>query len=311
MPPNTQDAPTYPISAKNIQVTSPSPVLALMRIRKPLAERIKDAEAIAKNNGGKLPRVKELHKIDHSLALCIARNPEAFDHIPREFDRQRRPRKPRRSVAQELQVIINNNGGVLPRYSDLRESNPYLAGYTRNHPEVVAGIPVARHTKARAKRIVRAVAKLEKIVAKNGGSYVIDKAFQAKHNSLAMTIRRWPDDFAHVNRVHPHGYYKTVEEHVAYAQDLASTHPKGLLPPVAVLKREHNPLYTMMRKRPEEFARFKKARLNFPAEYYVETAKNLGKKHGKLPGFTWMRNHGYVNVMNTMYRAPHLFEGIA
>jgi hypothetical protein len=278
-----------------------------------LSEHVKVAELIAKKNKGKLPRLRDIRQSHPALVNHMDRRPEAFAHIPREFARRPKGHARGEQVTQELQKIAADHGGILPRRIDLLKISPYLGHYLDRHPEARGNIPQTRYSKATAKRIAKQRARLEKIVVKQGGSFVLSREFQDKYPVLIMTIRRYPEAFAEFNRVRPRENYKTLEEHVAEANSLAAAHPEGKLPAVAVLKREHKSLYQSMRSNPEAYSQFEKERLRAQRtepKDYVAIVKRLIKEHGSLPGYTWMRDNGYVNVMNTMYRVPHLFQGI-
>ena len=88
----------------------------------------------------------------------------------------------------------------------------------------------------------------------------------------------------------------------------------GTLPnPQWLLDHGYGGLVQTMRGRPEAFAHIEqkrdKSRRTHPEEW-VSTAKELAKKHGKIPTRTWLRGHGYGALALAMYKRPELFKRI-
>jgi hypothetical protein len=163
----------------------------------------------------------------------------------------------------------------------------------------------------RRKTLDEWVAFAKALAAEHGG--VLPNAWwiQKNHRGLDKAMRRCPERFKGIPQKRLIAEYRTLDEWIAFAKDLAAEYG-GVLPNVTWIYKNHPGLYNAMRRRPERFEGIPKTRLQ--AEYktldeWVALAKQLAAEHGGvLPNVAWiMKNHpGLASAMN---RYPERFEG--
>jgi hypothetical protein len=269
-----------------------------------LPERVLQAEAIAVDHGGTLPRPTLLKEINPQLAQAVFRHPEAFAHIPRGYIGHRTPEEWVR-FAEEIAV---KNGGLLPKHKDMVQEYPSLASCMYRLPQIFEHIPRAKWTLAKKARIGDYVQQAEALASQNGGVLHLSRALKTDNNALTCAMRSNPEAFAHIPRFHRET--KSLAEHVEFARELTQKFD-GKLPPVSLLKRSYPALRTMMQKHPEAFAEFSKLTLTTTLAQYVEQARNLlDTNGGVLPAGSWMNKHGYKNLESAIYRKPKAFAGM-
>jgi hypothetical protein len=268
-----------------------------------LPDRVKQAEALAEEYEGILPRTSVLKEKNPQLLQAIHRTPAAFAHIPRA----KLHRTPSQWVAL-AEELAARNGGKLPTNKDLMTENLALSRSIYRYPELFAHIPRAEWTRAKQERMGQYVALAEQLALENGGTLRITREFQDRHNALTCAIRSNPEAFAHIPRFRRRT--RSLENHVTIARQLAESNG-GSLPPHSVLKRSYPALRTMMQTHPEAFADIPKTSLIKTLPEYVQQAKDLAAEHGGvLPSGTWLRKNGYENLEATIYRRKDVFAGI-
>ena len=197
---------------------------------KTIDEHVKNAELLAKNNGGILPI--KIYKINSSLYHYVKKYPKRFEHIPRE------KRKTIDSHIKDAELLAKNNGGLLP--IGLEKTNPKLYTCILRHPKRFEHIP-----REKRKTIDEHVKNAE-LLAKNNGGILPIKIY--KNSALYACMLKYPDEFAHISREKQR---KTIDEHVKHAEELAANN-SGFLP--KGLKKTNSALYTCTLKHRDRFA---------------------------------------------------------
>ena len=272
-----------------------------------LEERVTQAERIAQENGGLLPRYTRLMHVDPSLAQATLRRPAAFAHIPREANVNRK-------ISDHVQIaeqIAKANGGLLPSYTDLIVLDRRLAGMLRDRPDAFDHIPRAK-TVCQQKLLAERVAEAERLARENDGALGCTGAFQRQHNALVLHMRRNPEAFAHIPR--KQRQHIPLAEHIAHAERLAAAQPDGRLPARSTLRRDLPSLSEAIRKHRVAFAHIPqvgKRRIDRDeVGIYVQVAERLAAENGGfLPHAGRLRKLN-PNVQSTLYRHPELFQHI-
>ena len=264
-----------------------------------IAEWVRVAEDLAKENGGPLPNVYWLQSKGYvALDGAMRRNPEAFAHLKQEVKYK--------TVEEHVivaEALAKKNGGVIPSTHWLR-NNGYgiLIEPLHDHPEAFAHL----NREIRFTTLAQHVVVAEALAKKNGGrlpAYIwLIKNGQSR---LHGAMRRNPEAFAHLKQ---EVKQKTVAEHVIVAENLAKKNG-GLLPHKAWLKNHrHAALLDAIYKSPEAFAHLKQEVKQKTVAEHVIVAENLAKKNGGLlPDTKWLKNNGYGSILSRMYAHPEAF----
>ena len=268
----------------------------------PLAHHVKEAEALALLNGGKLPRYRDLVRRYPTLCGAMTRDPDRFAHIPRSTVLG--------DQVAKAEAIAAANGGWLPAHTDLLNVDCNLAFAVYKHPDRFDHIPRA-WVKRRQKRAAEYVAEAEALAKLNGGCIEITLKFQAAHSALTQFMRRCPETFAHIPR--KRRKMRTLEQHVKTAERYADKNG-GSLPTRCMIRKTDNSLYIAMGRRPDLFAHIPKdrARERKGVAFYVTLAEKLAKENGgAIPHFSWLVKNGTNNETNLAYviiRRPECFQ---
>jgi len=271
-----------------------------------LQERVAQAEQIARENGGLLPRFSVLMEHWPALAQAIARGKVAFSHIPREPNLHRKLEDHVRAAEE----IAQKNNGLLPSYSDLLQMDRRLAEVVRDRPEAFKHILRARtihQQKLRADRVAEA----ERLAEAAGGVLECTAEFQRQHNALVMYMRRHPDAFAHIPR--RRRTTRVLEQHVRDAEALAASRG-GSLPAPGALRKINTPLNEAIRRHRAAFAHIPRegnTRLRGDDLIaYVTVAEDLARQNGGILPHAGALRKLNNNLLSTIYRHPEMFAHI-
>lgn len=271
-----------------------------------VADGVREAEEIARNNDGRLPRAKVIREINPNLLYAIYNHPQAFAHIPRGFQRNKRG-SVERSVELARQLAAAN-GGKLPCHVDLAKDYPGLVHAMYRAPEAFAGIPRAERSRRRAVVLDAFVRQAEELARANGGSLEVTRKLQAQHNALVLAIRRNPEAFAHIPRIRRD--MRSIEEHVRGAERIAAGNG-GRLPAPATMKKEHSRLELAMRRQPEAFAHIpRESKIVRISEYRQLAEKLAAENKGNIPSVSSLIRMSHRNLEWAIYRRPDAFAGM-
>jgi hypothetical protein len=103
------------------------------RVLVPLADRVKEAEALAAENGGILPHQGIIRREHEALRTAMTKNPQAFAHIERQVCR-----RTRRDLVARAEELAAENNGVLPHASALEKLDHSLAITIYRRPALFA-----------------------------------------------------------------------------------------------------------------------------------------------------------------------------
>jgi len=104
--------------------------------------------------------------------------------------------------------------------------------------------------------------------------------------------------------------YKTPEEWVIVAEELAEEHD-GTLPNTSWLQKNgYTALYRSMRKQPDLFKHIIQYKKYKTPEEWVIVAKQLAEEHGTLPNQWWLEKNKYAGLDQAMRKQPDLFKHI-
>jgi hypothetical protein len=265
----------------------------------PLTEQVKLAQSLAEQRGGSL-RVTEIATEYPSLVAAIYRNPEAFSSV--NLIKRTAPNT-KAFYVRQAEEIARNNGGYLPAHVDLLRDAASLTYYIVNHPKDFEHLQRG-HTKARMERIRAAVAEAEALAAATGGELWVTKDFHAAHNKLVLTMRRYPEYFAHIPRRRRE--ITSLAERVHEAEQLAAANG-GTLPHQGVLRRQHEALRSMIIKNPEAFAHIPRQTCRRSTAELVKRAEEMAANNGGvLPHASAIEKIDH-SLAITLYRRPKLF----
>jgi hypothetical protein len=125
-----------------------------------------------------------------------------------------------------------------------------------NHPELFGHV---RQQKIIFKTIEERIVEAEKLIKEHGGILPSGKWFDENGDTgLKATIKRYPERFAHIKQERLRKTKKTVEEHIAEAENLVREHG-GVLPKLSWLRGNgYDGLVNVIYKYPEQFAHIRR-----------------------------------------------------
>lgn len=158
------------------------------RKAKRIAAYVKQAEALAKKNGGELLVSQELQTKYNAMVCALRKNPEAFAHIPRI----RRVTSTFEEHVQLAEKLARENGGNLPAASILRKNYQALGQAVQKHPthflhlkQDVLMTPLEEHI-----AVAQRLAKRNKGILPHGG-WLVRNGFR----KLEAMMYRHPERF--------------------------------------------------------------------------------------------------------------------
>jgi len=305
------------------------------KLTKTVEEHVADAEELAKEHDGVLPRWGWLQEHGHSgLVNTIHKYPKLFARIY-----QIKPKKTVEEHIAEAEKLTREYDGVIPSQKWLIENgHGDLVGAIHKYPEMFAHIKRDKF----CKHVEEHIADAERLAKEHSG--VLPNQAWLKGNGysgLSSAIYKYPERFTHIKQ---EKLRKTVEEYVVDAENLARDHD-GVLPCLVwMIKNSHSGLSCVMRKHPEMFVHIKQQQkrpyktakghvsdadnlagehdCNFGVEWklpavqrtvdeWVKIAEELAEKHdGVLSHQKWLRENGYSGLESSIDRHPEMFAHV-
>jgi hypothetical protein len=268
-----------------------------------LAECVREAEELARANGGKLPaqliRIGKEH-----IYRALRKHPSAFAHL------HQAPRRKELLAAyiQDAERLAKIHGHV-PGFRWLaNHGRKNLFEAMKDHPNHFAHLPRASRSTRHAATVAKYVREAEQLARKHGKLPNYQWLMQHGHRQLCTVIQKNRSTFAHIVQVRAH---KSVTEHVHIAKRLAAKHGGKLPNSWWLTTHGFSSLSEAMRRRPKLFAGIPQEKKKRTPQEWVAIAKRLVAKHGgKLPNSGWLTTHGFAGLYGIMRKRPRLFAGI-
>lgn len=260
------------------------------------------AEKAAKDNGGTLPAFVDMIKNGYSgLNQCMRKYPDKFSHIVKDN---------KTKTVQEWVIIAEKvakeNNEILP-CSYWLKSHGYTGLYSciLNNPNEFVHI---QQDKKIGKSVEEWVVIAEQLARDNNDILPCNSKLRNSDNSgLNNCMTKHPDRFAHISK---DNQYKSVEEWIAVAEQLAKDN-NGILPKVSFVRNsEYAGLDQCMRKHSDRFVHIKQESKYKSVEEWIAVAEQLTKDNGALPCIYWLRTHGYSGLDACIRNFPDKFSSI-
>lgn len=248
---------------------------------------------------GKLPHHKWLQKNNFStLAGVMLRHRNRFRHIVQECKRGRTPQE-WLTIARKL---VKQHGS-LPSYKWLKARGfGALENVRRKNMTLFRGIK-----RKSVRRSLAASISLAETLVRRYGAIPSTRWLRANgHSALLSAMSYHKSSFAHLSRKRE---FRSINEWVICAEEIARQ--KGVLPTPTWLMKHHRGLHNAMLKEPSRFAHIKQDRrqCHSPKEW-VSVAKELKKRYGKVPSYSWLYKHNHSGLVGAMKRHPKLFASL-
>lgn len=180
-----------------------------------------------------------------------------------------------------------------------------LAQCIRKYPEKFAHIKQEKMLKTTEEHVRIA----ENLARKNNN--ILQNIFWLNKNGyrdLSAIISKYPEKFAHIKQSKK---YKTIEEQVKIAEDLAKSN-KGFLPSSGWLQKNgYNGLSQMIYKYPKRFSHIKQEKLIKTIDEAINEAEELAKKNNNiLQNPWWLITNGYRYLYKFIRKYPERFSHI-